>query len=194
MKDNYHEYPAMVELAKSLSRHWRIGAPWLYLSACGTDEKNAEIAAQRLPPSEVIALDKPNLSYEEEHRPDESCSMDSSDDRLFAGCIEARRDFHVDPYGKYRLCMSLCHPDCVYDLRSGSVADAWENFVPKVRDMRPDDTEFPETCRKCPIINLCLWCPAHADLETGRLDGQVEYFCRVAHARAEALGYTVKED
>jgi sulfatase maturation enzyme AslB (radical SAM superfamily) len=44
-----------------------------------------------------------------------------------------------------------------------------------------------ETCRVCPLINLCLWCPAHAYLETGALDGATPYFCDVAHARTEAL-------
>ncbi|MCX6674408.1 MAG: hypothetical protein NTY37_11600 [Methanothrix sp.] len=46
-----------------------------------------------------------------------------------------------------------------------------------------------ETCRVCPIINLYIWCPAHAYLEDGEMDAQVPYFCAVAHARAEALGY-----
>jgi sulfatase maturation enzyme AslB (radical SAM superfamily) len=54
-------------------------------------------------------------------------------------------------------------------------------------------TKFPrlplETCRVCPIINLCIWCPAHAYLEKGEMDVQVPYFCAVAHAQAEALGY-----
>ena len=34
-------------------------------------------------------------------------------------------------------------------------------------------------------MNLCLWCPAHAHLETGILDGATPYFSAVAHARAE---------
>jgi sulfatase maturation enzyme AslB (radical SAM superfamily) len=53
--------------------------------------------------------------------------------------------------------------------------------------MRSDDAHFIEHCRRCPIPNLCMWCPAHAHLETGKLDGFVPYFCEVAHARAEAL-------
>jgi len=48
--------------------------------------------------------------------------------------------------------------------------------------------EFLEKCRACPLVNLCLWCPAHAHLESGRLDAWVEYFCRVAQARARGLG------
>jgi radical SAM protein with 4Fe4S-binding SPASM domain len=76
----------------------------------------------------------------------------------------------------------------MYDLRQGSLVDAWKNIVPKVRDMRSDNRVFLSTCRKCPIINLCLWCPAHAFLEGGAMDTRVDYFCRVAHARAAAPG------
>jgi len=59
--------------------------------------------------------------------------------------------------------------------------------VPRVRDMRSTNPEFLQKCRRCDIFNLCLWCPAHAALETGALDGWVDYFCAVAHARAAAL-------
>ncbi|GAH06910.1 unnamed protein product, partial [marine sediment metagenome] len=42
MKDNFHQFNDMVKLAESLSRYWRVGAAWLYLSACGSHEKNKE--------------------------------------------------------------------------------------------------------------------------------------------------------
>jgi radical SAM protein with 4Fe4S-binding SPASM domain len=53
--------------------------------------------------------------------------------------------------------------------------------------MRSQRREFLERCRRCPIVNLCLWCPAHSWLETGELDTVIDYFCQVAHARAEAI-------
>jgi hypothetical protein len=62
------------------------------------------------------------------------------------------------------------------------------NFVPKVRVLRPHNREFLEKCHVCPIVNLCLWCPARAHLETGKLDLWVESFGEVAHARARSLG------
>jgi hypothetical protein len=36
-------------------------------------------------------------------------------------------------------------------------------------------------------VNLCLWCSAHAHLETGELEGATPYFCQVARLRAENL-------
>ncbi len=59
MRANWSQWPQMIELAQSLSRHWRVGAPWLYLSACRNEKRNAEIIQQRLDPADVIALDVP---------------------------------------------------------------------------------------------------------------------------------------
>jgi hypothetical protein len=53
--------------------------------------------------------------------------------------------------------------------------------------MKTNRDEFLETCRTCSIINLCLWCPAHAHLEVGELDSGVLYFCQAAHARAKSI-------
>ena len=62
MRDNWHEWDEMQDLAKSLSPHWRVGASWLYLSANRDPVRNAEIARQRLDPKTVIELDKPDMS------------------------------------------------------------------------------------------------------------------------------------
>jgi sulfatase maturation enzyme AslB (radical SAM superfamily) len=97
-------------------------------------------------------------------------------------CVNLR--FNVGYDGFFRLCSSLWHPDTVYDLKKRTLKEAWEKFVPKVRDMRSGSKEF---LQKCSIINLCLWCSAHAYLETGKMDAVVDYFCKVAHARAETL-------
>jgi radical SAM protein with 4Fe4S-binding SPASM domain len=86
-----------------------------------------------------------------------------------------------------RPCLSLHHPDFLYDLRKGSLSDAWQRFLPQVLARESDRPEYLEKCGRCPIVNLCLWCPAHAYLETGALDRPVEDFCRVAEARAETL-------
>jgi radical SAM protein with 4Fe4S-binding SPASM domain len=73
------------------------------------------------------------------------------------------------------------------NLRRTSLREAWEEHVPRVRNLRSGRKEFRETCRRCELVNLCLWCPAHAHLETGEMDGATPYFCEVAHARARAI-------
>jgi radical SAM protein with 4Fe4S-binding SPASM domain len=96
--------------------------------------------------------------------------------------------------GRFRLCSSLCAEGTTYDLRKGTLREAWFDFVPKVRDLRSQRQEFLETCRKCALVNLCLWCPAHAHLETGQLDGSTPYFCEVAHRRAESIKKQVSKE
>jgi len=103
-------------------------------------------------------------------------------------CGTGNGSFDVSYDGYFRLCSSLWHPDCIYDLKKGTLSESWQEFIPRVRDMRSNRKEFLEKCRKCELINLCLWCPAHSYLETGQLDTPVDYFCEVAHARCKMLG------
>ncbi|MDQ1262231.1 MAG: Radical protein [Euryarchaeota archaeon] len=179
MKDNYHQFPQMVELAKSLSTHWRVGAAWLYLSACGSEQKNAEIASQRLPPCEVIDLDKPDVSFEEQHT-DDHCRAAGADDRLFARCIESRRSFHVDPNGQMTFCGFIKDPTLRYDLRKGSFQEAWDQFIPSLSDRVLGGKEYRENCGSCLSRSDCRWCPVYAYLEHGRYGAKIDYLCQVA--------------
>jgi hypothetical protein len=57
--------------------------------------------------------------------------------------------------GIFRLCADLVHTDCTYDLRRGTLAQAWKELVPRVRDLRSSSPEFLSGCRR-PIVHLCL--------------------------------------
>ena len=186
MKDNYHQWPEMVELARSLSPVWRCGAAWLFVSACGSSDKNAEIAAQRLPPSEVVALDPPDVSFEEREkeinpRIGMHCmGVGNQDDRLFAACIEMRREFHVDPYGGMSFCCFVKDPAMRYDVRKGSLEEAWDEFIPSLADKVLGDEEWRTNCGSCEKRPHCLWCPVYGHLECGRFSAPVPYLCQVA--------------
>ena len=155
--------------------------------------KNEEIRAQRLSPEEIVALEQGDperfAALEKNCTPLIFAEGDHAHcDHLFH-CGAGLGNFIVSYDGLFRLCSALWHADCIYNLRRGSLRDAWENFLPRVREMSSQNRQFLENCRGCALINLCMWCPAHACLETGKLDAWVEYFCRVAQARARALGY-----
>ncbi|MGA9099753.1 MAG: hypothetical protein WB392_12575, partial [Methanotrichaceae archaeon] len=177
--DNYHQFQDMVKLAESLSPHRRVGAAWLYLSAGGSPQKNAEIASQRLPPPEVIDLDTPDISYEERHRV-ESCRAVRFDDRLFADCIEGRRDFHIDPYGQMTFCCFIKDPELRYDLRKGSFQEAWDQFIPSLAGKVLGGREYFENCGSCRLRSDCRWCPVYSYLEHGRYGAKIDYLCQVA--------------
>ena len=191
LRSNVAELPAIARFCRERTKDYFRFDPQLHLRFDGDPVRNEEIKAERLTPAECVALERadPQRLESLEERCDKlivPAFAHQVCDHLFH-CGAGNGSFAVSPDGVFRLCSSLWHPECIYDLRTGSLADAWHNFVPRVRDMRSRRKEFLATCRVCPIINLCLWCPAHAYLETGELDAHVDHFCRVAHARADAL-------
>ncbi|MDP2924716.1 MAG: radical SAM protein [Candidatus Omnitrophota bacterium] len=191
LRSNVHELPEIARFCRERTKDYFRFDPFLHLRFDGDAARNRQIQRERLSPKEIVALEK--LDSERSAALEKNCSKlinpDFSHincDHLFH-CGAGQGSFTVSYDGFFRLCSSLCHPDCVVDLKKESLKDAFENFTLKVRDMHSKRKEFLAKCRKCPIINLCMWCPAHAYLETGELDMPVDYFCEVAHARAEGL-------
>ena len=195
LRSNMHELPDITRFCRLYTKDYFRFDPLLHLRYDGDKHRNAEIIAERLSPAEIAALEQAD--------PDRAAALIKgcgdlivpefehiSCDHLFH-CGAGTTSFDVTFDGFFRLCSSLWHPDCIYDLRKGTLAEAWNIFTPAVLDLRSADREFLEKCRKCPIINLCLWCPAHAYLESGRMDAWCSYFCEVAHARADAIGKRV---
>jgi radical SAM protein with 4Fe4S-binding SPASM domain len=183
MRDNYHHLNEMKQLAQSLSSKHRIGAAWLYLSACGDKEKNEEILSQRIAPSEVIELDKPTIFNTDGQGKEDSAHShcnSAGDDRLYASCISGRRSFHIDPYGRMTFCSFIKDPALRYDLRNGSFREAWEDFIPSLADRVRGGSEYLENCKSCVRRNLCRWCPVYGYLEHGNHSSKVEYLCEVA--------------
>jgi radical SAM protein with 4Fe4S-binding SPASM domain len=167
--------------------------PFLHLRFDGDLARNDEIRSERLTPSEIINieyLDKERFNLLKKNC-DKLINHDKHDHETKCThvfyCGAGSKSFIVGYDGFFRLCSSLYHPDSIYDLRKGKLQDAWENFVPKVRDVRSNNEEFLKKCKICGLVNLCMWCPAHAHLETGSLDMPVDYFCEVAHARETML-------
>ena len=195
MRANYHQWEDMIALAKSLSKHCRCGASWLYLSCDGSKQRNKEIQDQRLLPADVINLDEPDLTYTERMPELEkfACEMEGKshveaacgavkerDDRLFSQCIAGRRDFHIDPYGRMSWCSFIKDNALRYDLRQGSFAEAWEKFIPSCADNVRGDDEWRANCASCEIRNDCRWCAVYAYLETGRYSAPIPHLCAVA--------------
>ena len=192
LRDNVAELPEIARFCRERTVDYYRFDPVLHLRFDGNPVRNDEIKAERLSPAEIVEL--------EQSDPERMHSLEKSCDRLIQtpGCVEpvcnhlfhcgaGNANFVVGYEGTFRLCASLCAPGTTYDLRRGTLAEAWNEFVPRVRDTRARRAEFLTTCRTCNIVNLCLHCPAHAALETGAMDGDTPYFCAVAHARADML-------
>lgn len=195
LRSNKHELAAIGDFCRRRTRELYRFDPQLHLRFDRDEARNTIIRSERLSEREVARLERadpqrfgalkaacgdllPPGTPGSEHVP--NC-------RHIFRCSVGQRSFVVGPEGLLRPCLSLHHPDFLHDLRKGSLAEAWRDFLPRVLARTSDNPDYLEKCGKCPIVNLCLWCPAHAYLETGSLDSPVEAFCRVAEARAEGL-------
>jgi len=194
LRSNVDELEAIKDFCRSISRGPFRFDPFLHLRLRLNGKRNRQIRNERLSPEEIVAIElgdeerKNGLLKQicEEKKIGQETIHFKDDNHLFY-CGAGKTGFTIDPYGFFKLCSSLSHPDCVYDLRKGSLKEAGEKFVPQVRSMRTEDEECKRKCLSCPLINRCMWCPATAYLECGKLDGWVEDFCQIAHARAEAV-------
>jgi len=191
LKSNQHELPRIAQFCRPRTASPFRFDPHLHLRLDGNPVRNDDIRAERLSPERVAEIEQADAERSEmlartcddlilpvQRRP-------PSGELLY--CRAGKDSCHVSCDGMFQLCSSLTHPNCVADLRNVSLHDAWHTVPTRVLRMRSADQSFLESCAICRIVNLCLWCPAHAYLETGKTDGMVGYFCDVAHARAAAL-------
>lgn len=190
LRQNFHEVKEMRDFAQSLTGKPLGAVLKLNLGSRFNDgSKRNQIRRLRLPPDKVIEVLKQD---EEKYRKGIArfCQKflgTPGDDRLFI-CGAGVGGCHIDAYNNFQLCLLLRHPDCVYSLRQGSFREAWEEFVPRVRETRANNKKYQEKCQQCFLKSFCEQCPAWSWMEYGVLDEPVEYLCEIAHAEAVWLG------
>lgn len=187
---NKHELTDIIKFCREKGSSAFRFDPHLHLRFDGNKKRNAEIIAERLLPEEVAELERKNpeqmavIQNERTcHHSDSTAENSHAVDRLFY-CGVGFNDCSISYNGFFRLCPSLWHPDFLYDLKSGSLKDAWQIFSPEILSSPACQHLTNRRCVACGLKNLCMWCPAHAYLETGDLNADVAYFCKVAHARS----------
>ena len=196
LRSNLSELAEIAAFCRARSADFFRFDPMIHLRIDQNQVRNEEIKNERLAPDEIIALERsdPERLGALERACDSHFLSERAarDCRHLIYCGAGQSSFLVGWDGRFALCPSLRHPDCLYDLKQGSLRQAWEQFAPRVLSMESNNSDYLEKCGVCPIVNLCLWCPAHAHLETGELDKPVDYFCEVAHARSLALQGTIQ--
>ena len=187
LRSNVHEFPAIAAFCRARTKDYFRFDPFLHLRYDRDEARNEEIRAERLAPEDIVRLEKADPARFRELG--EKCGIRPGADRggispapLFT-CGAGLDSFSLSYDGQFRLCSSLTHPDCVYDLRKGPLRDAWRTLVPRVRGLVSGSPDFLEACPSCPVAGLCQWCPAHAYLESGRMDVPVDFFCGTARVR-----------
>lgn len=98
----------------------------------------------------------------------------------------------IDAYGYLQPCLLMRHPDTVYDLKNGSFEDAFKSFFKNLRKLKSTNPDYLKKCAKCFLNGLCERCSAKSWMEHGKLDTPVDYYCEIAHAKAELLGLIKK--
>lgn len=180
---NQHEIGAMREMAD------RLGASFIYdgqLNPRIDGRLNSRDSLQ-LPPEDIVRLDlqQPDLSTElREFCRQFVCHADTSPDQPLYTCGAGQTSFAIDPSGRLQLCV-LARTES-FDLREGSFAEGWNEFVPSLRARR---WQSASPCRTCSLLSLCGSCPAAAQVESGDPEAPIPRFCQIAHLRAHvALG------
>ena len=178
MTINRHEIRELEKFAQELGVKFRfdpiINAPF---------NGNREALNIRLTPEQVVELDfADDRRVDNYHELCEKFKRAPSTGKLYS-CGAGIDNFHFDPYGQMSMCMSARWQS--YDLRLGSLQDGFYNFFPQLRSQEPKSS-YP--CGSCDLHFLCSSCPGTAYAELGDPEAVVDYYCRIAHLRAEALG------
>ena len=144
LRSNINELEAIKDFCKSISNgHFRFD-PFLHLRLRRNNERNRQIRDERLSPEEIASLELADeerkngllekVCHQKKKREENKVrgEMDHSHngDCLFC-CGAGKTSFTIDPCGFFKLCSSLSHPDCVYDLKKGSLKEAWRSSLPK---------------------------------------------------------------
>ena len=103
-------------------------------------------------------------------------------DYLYA-CGAGYNMYHIDPYGELSVCLIARQQR--YDLRNGTFAEGWHNFLKEVRYQPPKGAN---PCASCALHVMCGQCPGWSYLEQGDQEQPVPFQCELAHLRAEQLG------
>ncbi len=184
LRSNYDDLANIADFCRQYTKDMVRFSTMLHLRTDGDRARNEDICNERLTAAQmnsstqVFAED----DCEEPKTAVPIVKTDAEDPRRLFRCKAGLGDFTVSHDGHYRLCISLNAPGTTYDLRQGTLRQAWEEFTPAVRTLRSACADF--RCASCEIRHQCITCPAYAYLETGKLDGVPEYFCQLAHEKS----------
>jgi MoaA/NifB/PqqE/SkfB family radical SAM enzyme len=154
-KDNWHEWGLMVELARTLSPRWRVGASWRFLSCHRNEQISLFAESEQQEPKYVVQSAQPGPLKDE---PDDQIAVDSY---LADSCRAGGQHFHIDPYGIMTLCPVTKNSVHRYDLRGGTVEEGLKTFLPSFdglnaysSDCETFELEPAHSCDSCACCGL----------------------------------------
>ena len=159
---------AELDAMKAMAREWGVVFAPSWLVTPRRDRKESCLAAYRLQPHQVVALEAAQ-PWDTAPAPHPAGAF---------SCHAGTASYVVNAAGEMNVCMDLPRP-AARVLECGFRA-AWE------RVNRLVDSVSPQTsCTGCRLEPFCPRCPAFAWLETGDIASAVPYFCQIAAERRE---------
>ena len=176
MTVNLHEFAAIEETARRLGVKFRFDAA---LFPC-LDGDPAPID-YRVSPEEAVQLEMADrercLRWIRHHQ--RTGGVPPYDTLYICGAGAA--SFYIDPSAKLHACIMTREPE--FDLLQGSFQEGWHTVIPAIRDRKA----AIESCRNCPKISLCGYCPAFFMLEKGDEKICSEYLCELGEHRLKSI-------
>ena len=191
LPQNKEDIPAFEAWARTIP--WMTGSPQYSMffelrNRQDSGQKNGLIAKVRATPDEGIKfLTRDPEAFRQDMQNFIAKIAPPPGDKLFI-CGAGQKGGTIDAYGQFQVCMLVRHPDTLYDLKSGTLLDALDNFFPKVLAAKVTNSEYLQKCAKCFLKDLCEQCPGKAWTEHGTLDTPVSYLCEITHKQARYLG------
>ena len=175
---NKHELEGMIEFARERDVEFRYDTN-IHARVDGSDDPNR----YRLEPMEVIKMDYADKRRIKALRQfvDYASKAKLNKKHVFH-CGGGLNSFHIGADGLLYLCMMYRKQG--YNLRKGSFADGWNDFIPGIR-YREIEGEY--RCSQCEHFFLCGQCPGWGQLENGDELKASDFLCRLAHLRADVF-------
>jgi radical SAM protein with 4Fe4S-binding SPASM domain len=152
----------------------------LDLALCAGMDGSKKPCKLRLTPDEILNIqnsDKDMLSLCREQFLHQKDNTRLKQGFLFPCGLSS---FHIDPYGKMRLCLFIKEP-CA-DIRKDAFPESFKRLHAYFLGLKAN---VATKCRECNIEYLCRQCPGRALIENGDMEQPVEFFCELAHRQEE---------
>lgn len=186
-RSNHTELIKIAEFCRKLTEKQFRFDPFLHLRIDNDSKRNKLILSERLSPKEIIQIEKmdPDRVSALKNQCDAADSVldDPGDCAKLFKCKAGITSCCISSDGFLKLCTALTNKRYTYNLRTGSLKDAWAHFVPSLRAKKSNSQIFKQNCGSCNLHDLCMWCPAHGDLEIGSMEEPVPLFCELAKKR-----------
>ncbi len=191
LPSNKNEVNDFTQWAKKISgMHGYLPAysMFFHLRYLRDEMKNIEIKNLRISAQDGLKiLTRDKIGYIKEMKKFCAKFMRPVGDKLFS-CGAGMNSGCVDAHGYFQPCLTLRHPNYVYNLKQGSLKDGLKSFYHKIKEGKVKNPVYLKRCAKCFLMGFCSQCPAESWLEHGTLDTPVDYLCDIAHVQARFLG------